>query len=174
MATRRNITNGPSMLDLMLALFDGDSQHRRPLHFTLVFADEHTASESQSEPIVINSVSREDGSGKNWLIQGWTITVDGPRSVDGFYNTEKRRGWIEFISNPFPAKHPRLKNGTRVVTTLENTAIARNWKFDESQRRWGVPGVIVNQLDVAGFDYEVLHEDGARGHYFRDEVKLAE
>lgn len=94
---RLNITDGPSKWDLILAIFEGDSLHRREVTFTL--EDRGTTDPNiqwfDQRSFMLNGASREDGSGNNWLIHGYFL---GATTVHahGFYSTRTRDGWLEF------------------------------------------------------------------------------
>ena len=89
--TRFNIVDGPSKLDLMLSLFDGDSGLRRKVTFLL----ERSLSRNHLHP-VINKVGREDGSGENWMFEGYCRKVNGQDDlIRGFFSTRTRTGWVE-------------------------------------------------------------------------------
>ncbi|MBX4210592.1 hypothetical protein KW783_01320 [Candidatus Parcubacteria bacterium] len=117
MATKFTITNGPSKWDLMLSLFDGSSDHRRQVSFTVLPDDDPTgakiiidqiAKERGREPtqgyspeqvaMVMNRLEREDGSGDCWNFVG-NSSEDGRygryRTVRGFYSTATRKGFLE-------------------------------------------------------------------------------
>lgn len=120
MATRNSIVNGPSKFDLMVALLDGDMNHRKEVIFSLPIRDVETRVDPRvdpsfrkviddlaaarklptdgtfpTQPIIINGIRREDGSGGNWLFEGHCGSGDSYRKVRGFYSTTSRRGWIE-------------------------------------------------------------------------------
>ncbi len=95
MATRRTITNGPSKFDLMNALPDGDSKNRRTIKFTILEENGPNLLPFISEPITINRLEPEDGSGESWLFEGW---YGKNREVKGYFRTDERRGWIEFFN----------------------------------------------------------------------------
>ena len=88
MATQRfEICNGPAKWDLMLSLFDGTSTNPRLARFQV-----HELFGAKTFiPILINGVSREDGSGEKWIFTGY---VDG-KPAKGFFSTQDRHGWIE-------------------------------------------------------------------------------
>jgi len=97
MAYRLTITNGPSKWDLMLALFDGDVRHRRTVTFSL----EDPAPQCDHPGIpdldfVINGIQREDVSGELWLLEGYYPGFNRNRPMRGCFNTQTRRGWLEF------------------------------------------------------------------------------
>ena len=86
---REKIEDGPSKLDLMLALFDvaGAYGKFRPVSFTL--------EGGQSVGVHIGTVHRDDGSGENWGFIGYTVGRE-PKGIKGFFSTKNRNGWIEF------------------------------------------------------------------------------
>jgi len=95
---RLNITDGPSKLDFMLALFDGD-YHRRKVEFC--FEDPQRQPGDPTIPslsFVVNEVSRGDGlwdCDENWLFKGYFPGNDNA-PARGFFSTRTRKGWIEF------------------------------------------------------------------------------
>lgn len=95
---RWDITDGPSKWDLMLALFDGDAQHRRWHVFTVSDpqASPREKTSNLGMPILVNGLAREDGSGENWLFNGeWDDGTIAQNKVRGFFSTKTRKGWIE-------------------------------------------------------------------------------
>lgn len=80
------ITHGPSKWDLMLGLFDGDSQHRRTIEFSI-------NDTGPSVKMKLMSLMREDGSGELWIFTGYAFGETSP--VKGFYSTRDRTGFIE-------------------------------------------------------------------------------
>ena len=92
------IVNGPSKRDLELALFDGDSQHRRHVVFSF---EEHYGESGKSialtvRAFILNGVSREDGSGESWLINGYFAGAYPPIPIKGYFSTKTRKGHLEF------------------------------------------------------------------------------
>ena len=98
MAYRFNITDGPSKWDLILSIFDGDSSNRRKATFSIEEPEAHEKYPRLPDlDFVINGATREDGSGENWLIQGYYPGANDPTvPMNGFYSTKNRRGWLEF------------------------------------------------------------------------------
>lgn len=96
MAHHCNIVDGPSKFDLMLALFDGDSSHRRTVAFLLENPEAKQENlQCASLNFVINEVGRGDGSDENWLfVATYPANVDKGR-VRGFFSTRTRKGWVE-------------------------------------------------------------------------------
>jgi hypothetical protein len=103
---KRQIVNGPSKFDLMLALFDW-APHRR-VEITL---DEGISDDGpnygRKHDLLIMGVSAENDSGESWNISGnLTFSVRGhgqslrnsPRSFRGNFRTDTRKGWI--VINP--------------------------------------------------------------------------
>ena len=85
---RFEIVNGPSKFDLMLALFDGNCDHRRIVDFTLLSPQK----EHKTFSCIINDLKREDGSGESWLFAGYF----GVNPLHGYFSTKHRKGWIKF------------------------------------------------------------------------------
>lgn len=94
MATRFNITDGPSKWDLMLALFDGDGPHRRPCKFS--FRESENRQEITSL-LQIEDVRRDGGDGELWIMTGFTVDPDVPnQSFYANFSTRDRKGWVQF------------------------------------------------------------------------------
>ena len=99
MATRKNITYGPSKFDLMLALFDRKSVNTRSIEFRLEGESNYPLS------FVVNGVEVESGSGESWIFKGYLrpeaqfpgSVPPPPSTAFGYYRTDKRTGWIEFV-----------------------------------------------------------------------------
>jgi hypothetical protein len=86
MLTHTKIINGPSKLDLMLALFvRNDDLTSRMVSF-------HTEP-GTNYSVTINGISLEDGSRESFLFSGYINLYT--EKVRGWYNTQTRRGWIE-------------------------------------------------------------------------------
>lgn len=93
MTKQNTIAGGPSKFDLMIAFFDKNGSHRRPVIFKIGGPDFPTIIEV---PVVINTLGWEDGSGNNWNIEGYAS--DGPfqgLNVVGYFNSNRREGWIK-------------------------------------------------------------------------------
>lgn len=82
MTTRKTITQGPSKFDLMVALFD---QGR-----TVEFSFDYVKTE-----VLINSVEKEDGSCDKFLISGYISTEHYCWQWHGYYDLQRRGGWID-------------------------------------------------------------------------------
>ena len=87
---RYYIQNGPGKFDLMVALFDGDGGHRKSVEFTVKIGNE-----AKQVPVIIEEISREDGSGENWCIAGRTATTS--LNIHGYFSTKTRGGFLEKI-----------------------------------------------------------------------------
>lgn len=83
MATHLDIVDGPSKYELMLGLFDSATTRPRPVEFRL---SRRVALEAH-----IQSVSREDGSGESWNLEGWVVSGE---VFDAYFNTKRRTGHI--------------------------------------------------------------------------------
>lgn len=85
---REKIVQGPSKFDLMIGLFDGKSKDQKLVYF-------HTELHGQNFQhfVRLNEVTREDGSGESWCFKG----VCNNSQVRGWFRTDKREGWLEFI-----------------------------------------------------------------------------
>lgn len=96
---RYTIVACPSKFDLMMAIF-GD---KHVVEYTIEEATtettrpEHSAVVLATIPVKMLSVGREDGSGENWLVKGFVSMVTGCCKINGYCNTLRRRGWIEFL-----------------------------------------------------------------------------
>ncbi|MDO8559421.1 MAG: hypothetical protein Q7S23_00075 [bacterium] len=93
------IVDGPSKWDLMLSLFDGDCDHRRPVAFKVRRANGF----EYSVAVTINEVGREDGSGENWNIHGYlnsdpTGMFKAGVPVRCFFTTKRRTGWLKPVA----------------------------------------------------------------------------
>lgn len=95
------IQNGPSKLDLMLSLFDGSNAQRtrRSVQFTTVYI----AAGVWYVEAVVDLVSREDGSGESWILDGYITRIGCPDfqpvshvPFHAYYRTDRRHGNIEF------------------------------------------------------------------------------
>lgn len=93
-AQRFNIVNGPSKFSLMVALFDATSANQRYVSFTIL-ANSLT---KMTISVSLNSATREDGSGQNWLFAGYlSIANHDNKSVKGYFSIKNRKGWIEIF-----------------------------------------------------------------------------
>lgn len=91
---RLNIVNGPSKFEVILSLFDGNAQNRRPVN--LVLMTEKTGIFGRD--FFFDSVEREDGSGECWNFSGlYKPELQSDRLVraHGFYSTQTRKGFLE-------------------------------------------------------------------------------
>lgn len=87
----RQITNGPSKFNLMLALFDIVNGKQREVSFMV--NSKHSRDEQYI--VQINSVGAEDGSRESWIIEGWVKNV--PHHSPHFkmyYRTDNREGHL--------------------------------------------------------------------------------
>ncbi len=88
---KSQVMDGPSMWDLMLALFDGDSNHRRNVRFIILADESRPIIEKISLNLTVNSVERVPDS--NWAISA----SDQVHSYRIVYSTESRLGRIEIV-----------------------------------------------------------------------------
>ncbi len=90
--TQKQITDGPSKFDLMLALFDR-AHGPRPVVFYVKQPDQPLIM------VIIHELGLEDGSGASWLFKGSTTDSVGGRlpsqRVSGYFRTDKRTGYIK-------------------------------------------------------------------------------
>lgn len=105
---QHQITGGPSKFDLMLALFDGNSEHRRLVAFRTKEEFPGTALPPAfyQVQVIVNKIEREDGSGENWLVAGevlanWLLPKKPEvwMTFRAFYRTIQRQGWLEILSD---------------------------------------------------------------------------
>jgi len=87
----KDIVNGPGIFELSTRLFEGDNREQRPVTFSI-----NTAQEVRQVSVKLNSASREDGSGKNWNLEGYSLTDD--QRVCIFYNLRTRTGKMNAVS----------------------------------------------------------------------------
>lgn len=85
LSTEYQITNGPSIFELMLGLFDNTARKPRVLRFLVA----HNAMQTDLK-LVIDSVEREDGSGDSWNISGHSAET----TWTGYYSTKSRNGTL--------------------------------------------------------------------------------
>lgn len=83
---RYTITDGPSKMDFMLAVFDGNSPRERRM-VALRTEDEGNL------PFAIDAIRREDGGSENWLFSG-CMGITG-EEYHGYFSTRTRKGWVE-------------------------------------------------------------------------------
>lgn len=102
-----DLIKAPSKFDLMISLMQGDSSNRVPVVFRLKDNDAEIEIH-----VVATMLMREDGSGDNWLFEGYVDRLgscvrigSSPRleqfildlrgvHVHGYYNIVRRTGWI--------------------------------------------------------------------------------
>lgn len=88
---RFRILRGPSKHDWFIALSVGDSRNRYFIEFT-VEPDGPPGPRRVYQSVVINQISREDGSGERWNFQGWYTEPSNWQEMVGCYDTSTRRG----------------------------------------------------------------------------------
>lgn len=111
------ISNAPSKFDLMVSLMDnatGGMLHRRLVDFTV-----QDGTSTLTLKVFINGLEREDGSGENWNFKGHAVSTSisigiaasaklqqlkekvgrNQSAIHGYYNTQRRRGWLESTSD---------------------------------------------------------------------------
>lgn len=93
MAVQDTILGGPSKFDLMVSLLHGVARKKR-VHVDFEIRCNDPTITCNWE-IYINSLEREDGSGEQWLFQGYVRMINLP--CKGFYSTKTRKGWLEII-----------------------------------------------------------------------------
>lgn len=89
---RFEISNGPGKFELMVSLLHGELDNRSSVQF-------HSEKSFKSPMRVrINSLEREDGSGDCWNLTGFALGYAAHEGkVQGFFRTDSRKGWIEFV-----------------------------------------------------------------------------
>ncbi len=97
------ILRGPDLHHLNASLTVGDRSHRFSVTFDVKRAECGMAGEARIR-VNINGLRREDGSGHNWLIDGYIISAVNAsygldmalpgNKFDGFYFTDARNGYI--------------------------------------------------------------------------------
>lgn len=98
---------GPSKWDLMIALFQGNTDTQERVEFTV--DGTHEGDDIRGKLYLrINVLGREDGSGDCWLFEGFAaFTPDGNRvkildnfKVHGYFGLRSRQGWIQLGKPP--------------------------------------------------------------------------
>ncbi len=88
----RNISNGPSKYDLMIALFEPRGANTRTVEIMMEDGSLHVAS--------VSKVEIEDGSGEKFMIVGYVWGDDNSRRpYYGYFQTNKRTGWLKFTAD---------------------------------------------------------------------------
>jgi hypothetical protein len=120
---RYDVLDGPSKLDLMLALFDGEFGERRLVE--LIFRDPQNAPEGLDPGIfiVINGVAREGSGTDTWLFNGFLES----HPVRGFFSSQIRKGWIEM---PEGARNLDYEQAIRRYTRWD-------YRFMTTSTHWG-------------------------------------
>lgn len=94
------IVAAPSKFDLMTALFHGKNGEDHPrVKFTVqeYVSGTKPAGAPMVVEAIINGVSREDGSGESWCIEGYvSVKTEDHGRFKGWYRTTDRKGWMEF------------------------------------------------------------------------------
>ena len=91
-----------SKFDLMVSLFDSNSENRRTVAFQAVvpYGQSGSLNINQEIQVRMEGIEREDGSGENWNFHGYQqTTVEGKpkfEKVKGFFSTRTQTGWIEW------------------------------------------------------------------------------
>jgi hypothetical protein len=97
MSTQARITTGPDLARIISRLTDGNSvgagdERQRPVMFKVT-----DGAEEWEEHIFLQGMSREDGSGKNWILEGYN-KANGCQ-VKIFYTLHNRTGTMEFVKS---------------------------------------------------------------------------
>ena len=90
MTTHHDIHQGPPKFDLMLALFDRNPNTRN-VDFRI------GGDRNVTTLVIITGVELEDGSGESWIFKGYVQNTSMSKQCRGWYRTDSRRGWIEFL-----------------------------------------------------------------------------
>jgi hypothetical protein len=91
------IINGPNEMHLMMSLMRPFKGNFDDVNINAATAVQFTVKGNSDIPgfrACINSMSREDGSGNSWDIEGYTIGGSTFRKFKGYYNSRKREGVI--------------------------------------------------------------------------------
>jgi hypothetical protein len=97
MTNENKIVNGPSKFDLCFAFFSmGNPGERRPIDLTVNHPEISTPVKVK---VIVNSLEWEDGSGESWNFTGYAFHSPyfQDKVVRGYFNTRKRKGWIEVV-----------------------------------------------------------------------------
>jgi hypothetical protein len=94
MPSSKLIVNGPGKYEISTSLFHGDHSQRIVVKFTTQAEQNNGKKFDIIEPIYINQVEREDGSGESWNIDG--RNPNGKVKI--YYNTKNRNGIIYFLA----------------------------------------------------------------------------
>jgi hypothetical protein len=103
MATeKRQVIDGPSKYDLMVALFNevNDVKRRHKVVFTTTAAEGSPVTFKLTA--VIEGVMREDGTGESWCINGYTVPSHPSVRVQtftGHFSTQSRQGHLHFTDD---------------------------------------------------------------------------
>ncbi len=96
------ITEGPSRESLWLALAHANELSDPHIEFTLKEAGPvYGTLVEKKRKFILNSLTREDGSGHNWLIELVLVNPeeDEPTQWSGYYDSRRRQGFLTLPSN---------------------------------------------------------------------------
>lgn len=87
------IVDGPSLMEIMIALFDRENPRRR-VAFSIEVPELRA---TEIFRFVINRMEREDGSGLRWNLEGFLPdeTKQTSSRVVMYYNAQTRKGHVE-------------------------------------------------------------------------------
>ena len=99
------IIGGPSLMGLMFGLFDRDHSDPRVVTFTTKTKNPSLTAATPFKTVVglvIDQVGVEDGSGHNWIVEGWIHSMNGSRYQGShrasrlrlYYNSNTRKGAV--------------------------------------------------------------------------------
>lgn len=95
-----DIVNGPSKFDLSVALFHGENNRNQVL---VTFMLKEPINGVKQVQAYINGISREDGSGENWIFTGYMPEAIAKKfagkyqqTVSGYFSTKRRTGHMKF------------------------------------------------------------------------------
>lgn len=104
MATQlHKIVAGPSLMEFMLAMFDGDMGDRK-IEFITETTFKHGSKPhpkvNNHIPVVLLGVERESGGDENWNFKGYAFFgTSASEKITGYYNTRRREGHIDGLTD---------------------------------------------------------------------------
>ena len=93
-----NILDGPSVADLIFAMFHANYSHSHNVDITIYAPENGPAVRNVKVTLQVNSVEREDGSGQSYNLTGYIVKMDGasfPISMsqfEAYFSTRTRKG----------------------------------------------------------------------------------
>lgn len=92
---QHSITDGPSALDLVIALAKCHDK-RNPFRVQMMVQENGSIIGLEHE-IAISGLDHEDGSGHEWLFKGHIVDQSLVR-VKGYFDSATRKGWIRVVA----------------------------------------------------------------------------